>query len=249
MTINRTSLTTSAGCMIDLLAPSVADIDFAVICEHLSKANRYCGATPDTVYSVAEHSVRCADEAMRATGDKTLSAYLLCHDMHEAFLGDDTTPKKRALQSIMQEFGTLAGAVEDAFNLLTYRLDVAIHEAAGLTWPPSSAIQAAIKQWDTILLATEWRDLMRCDPPYDFGVAPIESVLIVPSPWRVARMQMHARCRTLLPKLQSAFARDKDHDRYDNMTDAQIREMTTSFLDPDSKLAHGKTPSQQGGST
>lgn len=202
---DRTSLTTSAGAMLDLLAPKAADIDFDVIAEHLSKANRYCGATPGVTYSVAQHSAMCADRALAAGGDRVLAAYLLCHDMHEAYLGDDTTPKKRALQAIMSEFGTLSGEVEKAFNLLTYRLDVAIHEAAGLAWPPSSGMQAAIKRWDTILLATEWRDLMLCPAPFDFGVAPLP-LAIVPLDWPEAQRLFTSYCRDLLPRLRRSDA-------------------------------------------
>jgi 5'-deoxynucleotidase YfbR-like HD superfamily hydrolase len=196
----RTSLTTSAGKMIDLLAPAADDIDLMVIAEHLAKANRYCGATPGVSYSVAQHSVICGNAARVATGDRRLVAYLLCHDMHEAYLGDDTTPKKRALQSIMSEFGTLAGEVEKAFNLLTYRLDVAIHEAFGLSWPPSSELQKLIKFWDTVALATEWRDLMRCAPPFDFGVPPLVKK-IVPLDWQASRDLLVASCKEFLPKL------------------------------------------------
>lgn len=66
------------------------------ICLLPSRHNRYCGATKGLVYSVAEHSVRCADAALRDECDAELAAYLLCHDMHEAYLGDDTTPKAAA---------------------------------------------------------------------------------------------------------------------------------------------------------
>lgn len=199
----RTSLTTCTGKMIDLLDPKAGDIDFAVIAEHLSKANRYCGATRGIVYSVAEHSVRCADAAL-LKGDGNLAAYLLCHDMHEAFLGDDTTPKKRALAHIAEtQFGALAGHIRQSFDALTDRLDVAIHEAAGLSWPPNSGLQAAIKRFDTIMLATEWRDLMQCELPYDFGVPPLPHP-IAPMSWQAAEQAFLDRCRALLPALRGS---------------------------------------------
>ncbi len=200
---NRTSLTTAAGRMIDLLTPTAADIDFDVICEHLAKANRYCGATPNLVYSVAEHSCRCAEAALKETGDQTLAAYLLCHDMHEAYLGDDTTPKKRALDAIVMNFGSLAGVVSDALAMLTYRLDVAIHEAAGLEWPPHDGIQIKIHHFDRVLLATEWRDLMRCDPPYDFGVEPLGLRIYPAGSWITPMRNMERACKALLPALRS----------------------------------------------
>lgn len=129
--------TCADGGNFDLLNPRVEDVSFAVICEHLAKANRYCGATPGKAYSVAQHSVLCAKASLVATGDHILAAYCLCHDMHEAFLGDDTTPKKRALAAIIGGFGVLASAVNDAFAALTDRIDTIIHARAGLARPPS----------------------------------------------------------------------------------------------------------------
>lgn len=195
----RTTLTMSNGKGIDLLSPTAADINFFVIAEHLAKDNRYCGATRGLVYSVAEHSVRCADAALRATNDAKLAAYLLCHDMHEAFLGDDTTPKKQALAGIAtQHFDDLGEHILQAFNMLTYRFDVAIHEAAGLSWPPRTDLQVAIKRWDKILLATEWRDLMNCEAPYDFQVEPLPDT-ISPVGWQDAAAELVNRCNALLP--------------------------------------------------
>jgi hypothetical protein len=197
----RTTLTMSNGLGIDLLNPKVSDINFLVIAEHLAKDNRYCGATRGLVYSVAEHSVRCADAALQATGDRVLAAYLLCHDMHEAFLGDDTTPKKQAIGAVAeQNFGALAEHIVKAFDLLVYRFDVVIHEAAGLSWPPRTDLQAAIKRWDRVLLATEWRFLMRCNAPYDFGVEPLPEP-IDPLDWDDAAHQFYTWCEDLLPGL------------------------------------------------
>lgn len=194
----RTSLSLSNGTMIDLLDPRAEAIDFKSICEHLSKANRYCGATPGLTYSVAEHSVRCAVAGRVASNDQTLGAYLLCHDMHEAFLGDDTTPKKRALEAIAAQFGVLSEHVQASFDGLVFSIDAVIHEAAGLQWPMPENYVAAVKRWDRILLATEWRDLMKCPPPYDFGVEPLEEK-IEPIDWQGAGRLMWQWCQCLLP--------------------------------------------------
>lgn len=201
MTIS-TILTMSNGKGIDLLNPKVTDIDFLVIAEHLAKDNRYCGATKGLVYSVAEHSVRCADAALRQTDDARLAAYLLCHDMHEAYLGDDTTPKKRAIGAVAESnFGALADHIVKTFDLLTYKFDVAIHEAAGLSWPPRGDMQKQIKHWDKCLLATEWRDLMRCPAPYDFKVDPLFETIMPMPDWKHAADLFFDRCLTLLPGL------------------------------------------------
>lgn len=179
---SRTSLTLANGAGFDLLNPGAEAIDFDVIAEHLAKANRYCGATPMVIYSVSEHSCRGALAAFKATGDRILSKYFLCHDMKEAFLGDDTTPKKRALAAIIESFGALASTVDSAFAALEDGIDAAIHARAGLPWPPSPEMQDAIKHWDRVMLATEWRDLMCCEPPYDFGKEPLPE-RIIPLQW------------------------------------------------------------------
>lgn len=184
---NLTTLTCVNGANFDLLDPKPEQIDFEVIAEHLAKANRYCGATPGLVYSVAQHSTLCAQFAWEVTNDALLARYLLCHDMHEAFLGDDTTPKKRALAAIIGEFGVLSSTIEASFAQLTDRIDVAIHAAAGLAWPPTPEMEAGIKHWDRVLLATEWRDLMRCPPPYDFGVEPVFRRIEPCTSWQAAR--------------------------------------------------------------
>jgi 5'-nucleotidase len=202
----RTILTLSNGKGIDLLAPKAEDIDFAVIAEHLAKENRYNGATANLCYSVAEHSLRCADAALLATGNRTLAAYLLLHDAHEAFLKDDTTPKKRAIAAVAQEsFGLLADTVIRSFDLLTFRIDQAVHRAAGLQWAPYSALQTQIKHWDLTLFVTEWRDLMGNQPHPDWtpyrDIKPLEAK-ICPLDWRDARNAFLDGCYELLPALQ-----------------------------------------------
>lgn len=192
---------------IDLLAPSAADIDFEVIAEHLAKENRYNGATPGVTYSVAEHSVRGSQAALAATGEAELAAYFLIHDAPEAFLKDDTTPKKRALAAIAaEEFGVLASVITGAFDRLTDRFDVAVHAAAGLAWPPSPEMQAKIKFWDLRMFVTEWRDLMGNQPhpnwaPYAH-IEPLE-IVIAPLPtWQMARDVYFRACGLRLPALE-----------------------------------------------
>lgn len=199
-----TILTCANGAPFDLLQPRAAMVDFDTIAEHLAKANRYCGATPGCVYSVAEHSVRCAEAALHVTGNETLAAYLLCHDFHEAYLGDDTTPKKQALSAVIATFGALSSAVDQAFNEVTERVDIAIHGAAGLAWPPSPQMRAVIKHWDRVLLATEWRDLMGCPPPYDFGKEPLTDRIVPYPSWQEAKHALLRWMSDLLPAMANA---------------------------------------------
>jgi hypothetical protein len=195
----RTSLTLASGGMIDLLNPRVEDIDVAVVAEQLAKANRYCGATPGVIYSVARHSVNCAIAALAANESDDVQRYLLLHDWSEHLFGDDTTPKKRALSAIATSFGILSGEIERAFAMLTERADAVIHARLGLAWPAPPSIAERVHYWDRVMLATEWRDLMRCPPPYDFGVTPIGRRITPTLDWRADMQLLRQHVATLFP--------------------------------------------------
>jgi hypothetical protein len=204
----RTILTLSNGKGIDLLDPKPSDIDFAVLAEHLAKEARYNGATRNTFYSVAEHSVRGAHAILIATGDRRLAAYFLLHDAKEAFKKDDTTPKKNAIAELAQQhFGVLASQVLAAFKLLSNRLDDAVHEAAGLDLPAGTGLAPTIKSWDLRMFVTEWRDLMGNQQHPDWepykAIEPLPQK-IVPWSWRDARNAFLDECYELLPALQEA---------------------------------------------
>lgn len=198
----RTTLTLSNGRGIDLLNPQACDISFEVIAEHLAKENRYNGATPGLVYSVAQHSVHAAETALEDTGNEDLAARLLLHDGHEAFFGDDTTPKKKALAAIMATFGIFAEQVEQSFARLTGKMDAAIFEAAGVAPRTDPETEALVHLYDRRMLATEWRDLMKCATPFDFGVEPFP-MTIRPWSWGMAKIEFMAQCQALLPALKA----------------------------------------------
>ena len=204
-----TILTLSNGKGIDLTAPKAEDIDFDVVAEHLAKENRYNGATRGFAYPVAQHCVIAADAAFKDTDSIALAAYVLLHDGHEAFLKDDTTPKKRAMAEVAAaEFGILSTEILSTFALITDRMDAAIHEAAGLPWPAPSAVQSAIKAYDEVLFVTEWRDLMRNiqHPNWDQyrKIKPLPDT-ICPVHWTQAKLLFLDRCKKYLP----CFAKSK----------------------------------------
>lgn len=203
----RTILTVADRRNIDLLNPQPADFyhpEWAA--EHLAKENRYNGATPGEVYSVAQHLVECAHAAMIETDDRVLAAYLSLHDVHEALFKDDTTPKKHALAAIAEaRFGVLAGTVMAAFDELTGRTDAALHEAAGLHWPPTPEMARAIKHFDHVLLVTEWRDLMGGVPLPNAAayadVKPLTRTIVPSSHWKVAAINLISVWDDLVPNL------------------------------------------------
>jgi hypothetical protein len=202
----RTILTLADGRNIDLLNPQPADYgNFAWAAEHLAKENRYNGATPGVVYSVAQHLCEGVNAVLEASGDRTLAAYFSLHDVHEAVLKDDTTPKKRTLAAIAEaKFGVLASQVLSVFDELTDRHDAAIHAAASLPWPPAPEILAGIKHWDRVLLVTEWRDLMGGVPLPNAeayaDVAPLVRHIHPLNKWDTAAMLLRTKWCELLPK-------------------------------------------------
>ena len=231
MANGATILTLANGLGIDLLHPKATDIDFAVIAEHLSKEKRYNGATLGLEYSVAEHSVRGAHAILEATKDQELAAYFLLHDAHEAFLKDDTTPKKRALAAIAEEsFGLLASAIIASFDLLTHRFDAAIHEAAGLSWPPPAHLTPLIKHWDFVMFVTEWRDLMQGIEhpnwkPYE-SFRPLEARITNPWFWNEARYHFMVLARELLPRVGSENeGQEIPHKHFDQRMQLGIEDM------------------------
>ena len=90
--------------------------------------------------------------------------------------------------------GVLAATVMEAFAELTDRHDAAIHAAAGLAWPPPTAIAAEVKRIDRTLLVTEWRDLMGGLPLPNAGAyadaTPLQRLIVPVSDWRVARAML-----------------------------------------------------------
>lgn len=208
----RTVLTLANGQNIDLLNPAASDFfDLSWAAEHLAKESRYNGATPGVCYSVAQHTIECVLAALAETADRQLAAYLSLHDLHEALLKDDTTPKKRAFAALAEaKFGVLASQVMATFDELTERHDKAIHEAAGLQWPPSLEMQHAIKHFDRVLLVTEWRDLMGGYPLPNAeayaDVTPLDRMIVPHNKWQSSSALLCTVWRSYLPALQLATA-------------------------------------------
>lgn len=197
-----TLFVTTSGKTIDLHAPKVEDIDFADIAEQLAKEARFNGATPGVFYPVAQHLVLGADFIQRMS--KPAAAYFLCHDFHEAYLKDDTTPKKRTLDKVAQSFGTLSDAVSEAYAELTERFDKVIHEAAGLEWPMRDDMEHLVETVDRAILVTEWLQL-RPDHPLPKvyqGVDPLP-IEVNPWDWEYAQWVLENRMRELLPALEA----------------------------------------------
>lgn len=77
-------------------------VDINDIAHHLCQINRFTGAT-SRVYTVAEHSILCADIAAGQGLSERWQLAALLHDAHEAYLNDMAQPIKRAIDWICQQ--------------------------------------------------------------------------------------------------------------------------------------------------
>lgn len=124
-----TSIRTASGITFDLFHPKAEDVRIADIAHALARLTRYTGhGRAGMHFSVAEHSVRVCRYAMRAvTSDRTDAREwhwaALMHDAHEAYVGDVTSPLKRA----MREF--VAPGDKTHFELIESPIIRAVREA------------------------------------------------------------------------------------------------------------------------
>lgn len=104
-----TSIRTASGIAFDLFHPKAEDVRIADIAHALARLTRYTGhGRAGMHFSVAEHSVRVCRYAMHACrygGIESESAAwhwaALMHDAHEAYVGDVTSPLKRAMREFV----------------------------------------------------------------------------------------------------------------------------------------------------
>lgn len=83
---------------IDPTDPSPEDIHIEDIAHALSMMTRANGHFK-TFYSVAQHSINCANEAAARGCSKRIQLACLLHDASEAYLSDITRPVKKQLQN------------------------------------------------------------------------------------------------------------------------------------------------------
>lgn len=124
-------------------APSIGEIAWS-----LAHINRYTGHAC-RAYSVAEHSLLCADYAHALGESKRVELLCLMHDAHECITGDVSSPVKQML-------GAAWAAFEDHHQTcLLQAYELADHFAQH---------KATIKHCDLVALATERRDLTPYNP-------------------------------------------------------------------------------------
>jgi len=123
------------------------EIDIHDVAWHLAQINRFTGACKRP-YSVAEHSLLCADLAKRDDNGPAVQLLCLLHDAHEAYTGDMSSPMKNVV-------GLAWAHVEHSH---AERVRRALGVATGF-----AAYKRQVFHYDLVALATERRQLTRFD--------------------------------------------------------------------------------------
>ena len=162
------------GRAIDLVNPTVEQVDFLEIADTLAHVYRWTGSAKHDV-SVAWHTIIGVEIARWRKLDHVIPYWLL-HDAHEARLGDTATPVAEAYAAVIVEtlglrlfpvprIRDVVAAVREGMARLKCDHDDAIRMAAGLRLDrPISEIERAVKEIDRIALMTERRDYLPASP-------------------------------------------------------------------------------------
>jgi 5'-deoxynucleotidase YfbR-like HD superfamily hydrolase len=126
-----------SGRRLDLLDPSVLDIEIEDIAHGLARVARWNGQTSGThIFSVAQHSLLVETLAhARAPGlDRSRRLAVLLHDAPEYVIGDMISPFK--------------AVIGDAYKVVERRLLAAIHRRFGLPAKSAPELEKLIKTAD-----------------------------------------------------------------------------------------------------
>lgn len=151
-----TTMITHSGRMVDLLDVKPEDINLDDIAHALAHTNRFIGHARRP-YSVAEHSINVARLL-----PEPIKIYGLMHDAHEAYIGDISTPMKRALDDSCPVRGDVG--FTETLSRFTAAVDSAIYTALEVP-PPGTTIEQAVKYADAIMGVKELQELFANPPP------------------------------------------------------------------------------------
>lgn len=215
---SKTWMQTHSGQRFELLAPRAEDVSIEDIAHHLARTLRFSGATSgDSGYSVAQHSVLCADLVEHWGHPAQTQLEALLHDAAEAYTGDFTFPvqlavrelHKAMMMELLEELGTdarelRAGAFEkvsgcDPLRLLKVRVDAAVRSALGLAVEEP----AIVKRADLVALAIE-RKLLMTGSDRDWHLperAEVRFTNLVPLPAASAQHAFLRRHRQLVDRV------------------------------------------------
>ena len=163
------------GSYFDFLDPDNSDFGIEDIAHGLSMVCRFAGQC-HRFYSVAEHSVHVSNHVA-----PEIAFAGLMHDAAEAFIGDVSRP----LKDLLPEYRTIEKSIE-----------IAVLGRYGLTLP----LPPGIKEMDTVMLATEQRQLMKNRDDWDYtrGRPPLDFTIPCWTP-EEAKSRFLSRFKELLP--------------------------------------------------
>lgn len=143
---------THSGAEVDLLEPEAEQISAHDIAHHLSLLCRFAGATRN-FYSVAQHSCLVLDIVTKQSDCTPLTMqWAILHDAHEAFIGDISTPMRRAIADFTQ--------CGDVIREMSLRFDAAVLQRFGLPNVLPQATLDAVRHADLVALETERHRLL-----------------------------------------------------------------------------------------
>jgi uncharacterized protein len=195
---------TATGAAVDLLAPTQDMICPLDISQSLSMTCRFSGAAEKFI-SVAEHSVNVARHLAAKGYSKEVQLHGLLHDAHEAYLGDMTTPVRRAIYASIKSDHPVgvADAFSNAWSDLKTQLDAVIFATLGLPTPDKDSHNAVGHADRAVLMA----EREQCLAPSDHSWGMIYDITIPAKirceglPPRVARDLFLRTLADLSPKV------------------------------------------------
>lgn len=180
------------------------------LAHHIAQINRFTGATRRP-YSVAEHSLLCADIAHDAGLPTAVQLACLVHDLHEAIVGDMAAPMKWALGAHWQ---SMEGPHERAL-----RRALGLHAVF-------TGHRSTIKTIDLIALATERRDLL----PWNAATSDPWPLLDMPGQ-RIAPHEQASLTTAWREQRHWTEWRDAFIERYDALRSALVRQHTRNVVE------------------
>lgn len=147
--------------------PEIYKLNLDVIAEVLSKVCRFGGHIYGEPYSVAQHSIyvsRLCPKSYKLAG--------LMHDAPEHILGDVVSP----LKNLMKE----------TYSPLEKKLMRAIAKKFGFSF--NHEVESVVKEYDLIMLSTEFAQLRKNCPFDDRGYKPA-NIEIEVWPWKKAKQE------------------------------------------------------------
>lgn len=157
------------------------------IAHSLSNVCRFTGHTKH-FYSVAMHSILCAEQARKDGMSTLVQLYLLLHDASEAYLADVNRPLKSLL-------GKTYTDLEDKVSEVAF-------EHFGLPQPTEEQWKT-VKHYDNFLLANEIGQLML--NPEEFGIEPIYNGIHFP---QLGNVQVKNRFLEILEFLLEEYQKE-----------------------------------------